>query len=427
MAFVSCNEDPEFFTLESHPDEMHIKSSVESVVLNKGIANQEAITFTWDAASSPLSSADEVTYKLCFYPTAMKDDKSDYIDVGTNRTLTLTHDQLNSMVAKWALPGMPVNVTAQVLSNVHNESKYVKPEVSTVEFTATGYEKYPVSLFMTITDDAGNVSSQRLEQRQLGTGIYEVSFNMVPCNFHFTTTAEPYPAYGSAGGDKLEYVIDGNIKEFRNDAVGMRTIIVDTNPEYNDCRVLNIVQLPTPGLIWICGNGCSVGWNTNTSSGRMEMVGTVREPYLYAWTSQPWKTQYWMREIINRMYRPEIKGLGGNDDCGQMSAWYIFSVLGFYPVCPGSDQYVLGAPYMEAARIALPNGNTLEVKASGVSDKNRYVKKVLLRGKEYDKMYITHGDLLAGGTLEFVMSSKPNKSRGRKASDKPYSMTPKVR
>ena len=150
-------------------------------------------------------------------------------------------------------------------------------------------------------------------------------------------------------------------------------------------------------------------------------------PYLYAWTSQPWKTQYWMREIINRMYRPEIKGLGGNDDCGQMSAWYIFSVLGFYPVCPGSDQYVLGAPYMEAARIALPNGNTLEVKASGVSDKNRYVKKVLLRGKEYDKMYITHGDLLAGGTLEFVMASKPNKSRGRKTSDKPYSMTGKVR
>ena len=150
-------------------------------------------------------------------------------------------------------------------------------------------------------------------------------------------------------------------------------------------------------------------------------------PYLYAWTSQPWKTQYWMREIINRMYRPEIRGLGGNDDCGQMSAWYIFSVLGFYPVCPGSDQYVFGAPYLEGATIALPNGNTLEVKASGVSDKNRYVKKVLLRGKEYSKMFITHEDLLAGGTLEFVMASSPNKSRGRKVTDKPYSMTPKVR
>ena len=150
-------------------------------------------------------------------------------------------------------------------------------------------------------------------------------------------------------------------------------------------------------------------------------------PYLYAWSSQPWKTQYWMREIINRMYRPEIKGLGGNDDCGQMSAWYIFSVLGFYPVCPGSDQYVLGAPFFEDAVIALPNGNTLEIKAPGVSDKNRYVKKVLLRGKEYSKMYITHDDILAGGTLEFVMASKPNKSRGLKATDKPYSMTGKVR
>ena len=286
MAFVSCNDDPEFFKLESYPDEMHIRSSVESVVLNKGIANQEAVTFTWDAASSPISSDDEVTYKVCLFPTAMKDDKSAYIDVGTKTSLTLTHDELNSMVAKWALPGTPVKVTAQVLSNVHNETRYVKPEVSTVELTITGYEKYPPYLYIIITDDAGNVSSQRLEQRQLGSGIYEISFNMVPCNFHFTTTSEAYPAYGAAGDEKLDYVVEGNVNEFRNEAIGMRTIIVDTNAEYNDCRVLNIVQLPTPGLIWICGNGCSVGWNTNTSSGRLEMVGSAREPYLYAWTGE---------------------------------------------------------------------------------------------------------------------------------------------
>ena len=286
MAFVSCNDDPEFFKLESYPDEMHIRSSVESVVLNKGIANQEAVTFTWDAASSPISSADEVTYKVCLFPTAMKDDKSAYIDVDTKTSLTLTHDELNAMVAKWALPGTPVKVTAQVLSNVHNETRYVKPEVSTVELTITGYEKYPPYLYMIITDDAGNVSSQRLEQRQLGSGIYEISFNMVPCNFHFTTTSEAYPAYGAAGDGKLDYVVEGNVNEFRNEAIGMRTIIVDTNAGYNDCRVLNIVQLPTPGLIWICGNGCSVGWNTNTSSGRLEMVGSAREPYLYAWTGE---------------------------------------------------------------------------------------------------------------------------------------------
>jgi len=148
-------------------------------------------------------------------------------------------------------------------------------------------------------------------------------------------------------------------------------------------------------------------------------------PYLYAWTSQPWKTQYWMREIINRMYRPEIRGLGGNDDCGQMSAWYIFGTLGFYPVCPGSDQYVIGAPFFKEASVKLPNGKTLTVKAPKVSDTNRYIKKVLFNGKEYTKLYLTHADILQGGTLEFEMAARPNKARGQKPADKPYSMTTK--
>ena len=150
-------------------------------------------------------------------------------------------------------------------------------------------------------------------------------------------------------------------------------------------------------------------------------------PYLYAWTSQPWKTQYWMREIITRMYRPEIRGLGGNDDCGQMSAWYIFGVLGFYPVCPGSDQYVIGAPYFKEVSVKLPNGNRLTVKAPKVSDTNRYVRKVILNGKEYSKLYFTHSDLLEGGIIEFEMASRPNKSRGLKPGDKPYSITDKQR
>ena len=146
-------------------------------------------------------------------------------------------------------------------------------------------------------------------------------------------------------------------------------------------------------------------------------------PYLYAWTSQPWKTQYWVREVMNKMYKNHIRGLGGNDDCGQMSAWYLFTAMGFYPVCPGTDQYVLGAPYTPYMKLTLANGNTLEIKADGVSDTNRYVKSVLLNGKPYTKTYITHADLVGGGTLEFVMSSKPNKKRGLAADDKPYSLT----
>jgi predicted alpha-1,2-mannosidase len=146
-------------------------------------------------------------------------------------------------------------------------------------------------------------------------------------------------------------------------------------------------------------------------------------PYLYAWTSQPWKTQYWVREILNRMYKNNIDGLCGNDDCGQMSAWYVFSALGFYPVCPGTDQYVLGAPYLPYVKVTLPHGKTLEVKAPKVSDTNRYVKSVKFNGKVYDKTYITHADLMQGGVLEFEMASKPNKTRGVAADAKPYSLS----
>lgn len=146
-------------------------------------------------------------------------------------------------------------------------------------------------------------------------------------------------------------------------------------------------------------------------------------PYLYAWTSQPWKTQYWLRTVMNRMYKNDIDGLGGNDDCGQMSAWYLFTAMGFYPVCPGTDQYVLGAPYLPYIRMNLPNGCTFEIKAPKVSDRNCYVRQVKLNGKVYDKMYITHADLLAGGTLEFDMAASPNKKRGLAKEAKPYSMS----
>lgn len=281
---VSCNQDPEYFTLPTYPDEMHVRSSVEEIVLNKGIADQTAVTLTWDKATSPIAVTDEVTYKVCLYPSAQKDLKSEYIETGTAQQLTLTHDELNSMVARWALPGQAVKVTAQVLSNVANEQKYVRPEISTVEFVVTGYEKYPTYLYMVITDQEGMTTTQRLEQRQLGTGIYEVSLSMVPCTFHFQTSEAAYPGYGVTADGKLDYITEGSYQEYSSTATGNRTVIVDTNNPYNDCRVLDIVQLPTPGLIWICGNGCSVGWNTNTTEGRMQMTGSAREPYYYSWT-----------------------------------------------------------------------------------------------------------------------------------------------
>ena len=145
-------------------------------------------------------------------------------------------------------------------------------------------------------------------------------------------------------------------------------------------------------------------------------------PYLYAWTSEPWKTQQWLRTIMNRMYRNDIRGLGGNDDCGQMSAWFIFSALGFYPVCPGTDQYVLGAPYIPYADVSLPGGTHIIIKAPKVSDRNRYVRSVKVNGKPYSSLFIAHRQLTDGCVIEFEMSDKPNKERGLKEEDKPCSM-----
>jgi predicted alpha-1,2-mannosidase len=145
--------------------------------------------------------------------------------------------------------------------------------------------------------------------------------------------------------------------------------------------------------------------------------------YLYAWTSQPWKTQFRVRDIMNRMYRNDIAGLCGNDDCGQMSAWYIFSAMGFYPVCPGSGEFVLGAPYFPYLRVNLENGRSIVIKADKVSDKMCYVKSVRLNGKPYSKAFITFDDLRDGAELVFEMTSAPNKKRTFGEDEKPYSLT----
>ena len=142
-------------------------------------------------------------------------------------------------------------------------------------------------------------------------------------------------------------------------------------------------------------------------------------PYLYMWTSQPWKTQLRVREVMNKMYRNHLDGLCGNDDCGQMSAWYIFSAMGFYPVCPASGQYVFGAPYLPENVLHLQNGNTLVIKAPNVSDQNCYIQSVTFNGTPLHTAYITYEQIMAGGELVFTMGSKPNK---KWFTEKPYSL-----
>ncbi|SFL28686.1 alpha-1,2-mannosidase, putative [Porphyromonadaceae bacterium KH3CP3RA] len=144
-------------------------------------------------------------------------------------------------------------------------------------------------------------------------------------------------------------------------------------------------------------------------------------PYLYRWTDEPWKAESRLHSIMKQMYKNKIDGLSGNDDCGQMSAWYIFSSMGFYPVCPGSDQYVIGSPLVKEAVIQLENGKKFTVRAENYADRNMYVKSIKLNGSPYQKSFITHSDIVNGGELVFEMSNKPNKKSS--SYQKPYSFT----
>ena len=131
--------------------------------------------------------------------------------------------------------------------------------------------------------------------------------------------------------------------------------------------------------------------------------------YLYNWTDQPWKTQARIRMILQRMYHPTPDGLSGNDDCGQMSAWYIFSAMGFYPVAPGSDQYSLGSPSIEGGVIQLTNGKIFTIATRNQSAKNVYVQKIILNGTTLNRRYITHTEIMKGGEITYFMGSKPAK------------------
>lgn len=145
--------------------------------------------------------------------------------------------------------------------------------------------------------------------------------------------------------------------------------------------------------------------------------------YLYNYAKQPWKAQYWLRQVMDRLYTPTPDGYCGDEDNGQTSAWYVFSALGFYPVCPGTDQYVLGAPLFKKATVHFENGKTLEIKAPQNSRTNIYIKDMKVNGAEYSKNYVTHSLLQNGGVVDCVMSDAPNTERGIGMADAPYSFS----
>ena len=148
--------------------------------------------------------------------------------------------------------------------------------------------------------------------------------------------------------------------------------------------------------------------------------------YLYNYAGQPWKAQYWLRQVMNRMYTPTPDAYCGDEDNGQTSAWYVFTSLGFYPVCPGTNQYILGAPLFKKAKLHFENGNVMEIDAPNNSDENFYLNKYVINGQESTRNYIEYETLLKGGRIECDMTAQPNKNRGVNEADFPYSFSREV-
>jgi len=145
--------------------------------------------------------------------------------------------------------------------------------------------------------------------------------------------------------------------------------------------------------------------------------------YLYNYIGKQWKTAERVRMILNSMYTDKPDGLSGNEDCGQMSAWYVLSSIGFYPVNPADGNYVIGSPMFNRVEFALDNGKTFTVIAKNNSDENRYIQKAILNGKELKRTFFKHSEITNGGTLEFTMGNKPNKAWGHNSGDYPPSMS----
>jgi predicted alpha-1,2-mannosidase len=145
--------------------------------------------------------------------------------------------------------------------------------------------------------------------------------------------------------------------------------------------------------------------------------------YLYDYAGEPWKGQYHIRDVMNKLYFATPDGYCGDEDNGQTSAWYVFSALGFYSVCPASDQYALGAPLFKKITLNLEDGKKVLINAPNNSDNNFYIKNMTLNGKPYDLNWLSHKMLMQGAVINFEMSPTPNKLRGTKDADSPYSLS----
>lgn len=308
---TACNKEPEYYVLPDQPDEMHVQAVLGAnsdaeknlVVLSGTYSNDDAVTLTW----TPINSNDPVSYLVRFYATDSKNDNytaffadGDETSVGKfgqdangNVTYAITHNDLNTIVARWAYPGDEISITAQVVGTIHNELTYIKPQTSTTELNVVGWEKYPISLIAYITDAKGKLSTVELTQKNLGTGVYTADITVTSGSVFFQkpVTSKQAASYYKGEDGKLKYVdeevpnapVREDEEQFTITSAG--TLMVDVNDEYLDVQILNI-KMPAGASPCMVGDGTDIGWVENAAAGAFTSSTNPRTPYIYSWSGQ---------------------------------------------------------------------------------------------------------------------------------------------
>lgn len=262
-AFTACNKEPEYYSLPTPEDQMHIKASVPEVVLLKDFEKDTAVTFTWAKADLPAQDVD-VTYAFRFYMASTKTNVSEVFPIGKDTlSISFTHEQLNNILAGWHIsPNEKISVVGEIVAQYNSTIKYYKPEVSKVNIDLTGYAKSFPSLYMVMTLPDGQTEIRRLAERATSSGIYMGEVDMVPCNYYLAVSTDANAAgYFMTSADDPTFKFSsemGVYPMFTNEVSGKKAVIVDLNQ--GDIRVINPLPKLPNGTVAIVGNACDAGW-----------------------------------------------------------------------------------------------------------------------------------------------------------------------
>lgn len=293
VTMASCNEEMEFYTLETPPDQMFLKASTQDLALSKASEDEVAVTFTWGEAAKRGEEGAVATYSFRLYMADMHSNVTELYQIPDGqRSFQFTHRELNDLLASWSItPGDKVTLEAEVIAQINSSVHYLKPELSKVQFNVTGYiNSLPAVYLVTIAQD-GSRATQRIAEKQVGSCIYHATVNWESCSYFFTTDEESdYPCYmkGEAGDNSLQMVSEEGVGEMlENTLEGTYTLVVDLNEL--DVNSYRIYDLPSDG-IWIVGDATDIGWDW----GKMQSEGKfqnndLRHPEQWTYTGTFYK------------------------------------------------------------------------------------------------------------------------------------------